>query len=932
MSQKVIDIKGARVHNLKNLSVKIPHGKMTVITGISGSGKSSLAFDTLYAEGQRRYIESLSSYARQFLGKLDKPEADYIKGVAPAIAIQQKVISSNPRSTVGTTTEIYDYLKILYARGGTTYSPVSGEIVKSDSVGDVLTAISELDSESFTTIACPLKDIEKYGRDRILNLLKEQGFRRLIVGTDLVKIEDLLLNSTELDDSLLVIDRVSNDLDSEDNRARAGDSIAIAFAEGNGDCIIIPEIGERRFFSNRFERDGMEFQEPSPHFFTFNNPFGACKRCEGYGSIIGIDQKLVIPDKELSVYEGAVVAWNGERMAEYKDRFIRKAAKINFPIHRSIAELSEKELEILWHGDKGIDGIAGFFEYVESKAYKIQYRVMLSRYRGKSICPDCKGTRLRKDASYVKIVGKSIIDIVLLPIHEALAFFEDIQKDIGDDRLSKRILPEIINRLTFLNNVGLGYLTLNRASNSLSGGESQRINLATSLGSSLVGSMYILDEPSIGLHPRDTEKLIGVLHKLRDLGNTVIIVEHEEDIMRAADEILDIGPEAGIYGGSVVFQGNHSELLLEEDSLTAQYLNHKLSIPVPEQRRKWTNSLEIFGARQFNLKNIDVRFPLNTLTCVTGVSGSGKSTLVRELLVPLVRKELGIFGEAIGEHRSFKGDFKMLKALEFIDQNPIGKSSRSNPVTYVKAFDDIRELFSRQALSKMRAYKPGFFSFNVEGGRCEICEGEGEITVSMQFMADVHLTCETCNGSRYKSETLEVVYNGCTIADILNMDIQSAYTFFKDGTEKIEEKIAEKIEPLIRVGLGYLKLGQASSTLSGGEAQRIKLASFLAKGNNTPPTLFVFDEPTTGLHFHDIQKLIIAVNELINKGHSVVIIEHDPDVIKCADYVIDLGPDGGDLGGQLIFQGTPEDLVKIKESATGHYLKAKLQLKNNKLH
>lgn len=925
MSQKEIEIKGARVHNLKNLSVKIPHGQLTVITGISGSGKSSLAFDTLYAEGQRRYIESLSSYARQFLGKLDKPEADYIKGIAPAIAIQQKVITSNPRSTVGTTTEIYDYLKVFFARAGKTYSPISGEEVYKDSVGDVVNFIATLDPEAYTSIAAPLVNLERFGRERLLKLLREQGYRRIFVGGEYFRIEELEENKTDLKKAFLVIDRVQNDCSTDDNRARIGDSVSIAFTEGDSSCVLLSDDKIIKEFSTRFERDGMEFQEPNTHFFTFNNPYGACKKCEGYGSVIGIDPNLVIPNKEISVYEGAVLPWTGEVMGEYKDLFCSQASKVGFPIHRPISELNEEELKFLWEGDKKIDGINDFFAYVESKAYKIQYRVMLSRYRGKTICPDCKGTRLRKDASYVKIENKSIIDIVLLPIADALAFFQGLSDKIDDNRLTKRILPEIISRLEFLVAVGLGYLTLNRASNSLSGGESQRINLATSLGSSLVGSMYILDEPSIGLHPKDTDQLIQVLKRLRDIGNTVIIVEHEEEIMRAADQILDIGPEAGIYGGKVVFQGDHEQLMLAEESLTADYLTARKEIPVPTKRRKVKDKLEITGARQFNLKNIDVAFPLNMLVCVTGVSGSGKSTLVRELLVPLVRKELGLYGDSVGDFKQFKGDMKLLQHIEFVDQNPIGKSSRSNPVTYVKAFDDIRDLYSRQPLAKARGYKPGFFSFNVEGGRCEMCEGEGEITVGMQFMADVHLECETCNGTRYKSEALEVTYRDKSIADLLEMDIQDAIEFFATGDDRLEQKIVEKLTPLVNVGLGYLKMGQASSTLSGGEAQRIKLASFLIKGSSGPSTLFVFDEPTTGLHFHDIHKLIIALNELINKGHSVVVIEHDMDVIKCADYVIDLGPEGGNKGGNLVFAGTPEDLIKQEESATGRYLKAKLK-------
>ena len=925
MKQQYIDIKGTRVHNLKSLDVKIPHGKLTVVTGISGSGKSSLAFDTLYAEGQRRYIESLSSYARQFLGRLNKPEADYIKGIAPAIAIQQKVISNNPRSTVGTTTEIYDYLKIFFSKAGKTFSPISGEEVKKHSVTDVVDAINERKKESTVVIAAPLKGFERYGAERQLEILKEQGYLRVFLHNTYYLIADIVQDHPEdIERALLVIDRIRVDKDNEENIARCSDSAGLAFIEGDGECILIDEDLSLHHFSSRFELDGMSFQEPNEHFFTFNNPFGACKKCEGFGMVIGIDKNLVIPDKEQSVYEGAVLPWHGEKMSRYKDRFIDQASEHGFPIHRPIAELTDEELDLLWNGKKGVKGINDFFSFVESKAYKIQYRVMLSRYRGRTECSDCKGTRLRKDASFVKINGKSIIDIVLMPISDCLNFFRELKEVIEDNQLSKRILPEITNRLSFLEDVGLGYLTLNRASNSLSGGESQRINLATSLGSSLVGSMYILDEPSIGLHPKDTEKLISVLKRLRDLGNTVIIVEHEEDIMKAADELLDIGPMAGVYGGEVVFQGNHKKLLKAKGSLTADYLNEKAVIPVPERRRKSNNKLSIKGARQHNLKNVDVDFPLHSLVCVTGVSGSGKSTLVTDILVPAVKKKLGIYGDQIGEHRSFEGSMSHVQALEFVDQNPIGKSSRSNPVTYVKAYDDIRALFAKQPLAKARNYKPGLFSFNVEGGRCEVCEGEGEITVSMQFMADVHLTCEACNGTRFKSETLDITYRDKTIADLLAMDIQSAFEFFEESDDRMDKKISDKLRPLIKVGLGYLKMGQASSTLSGGEAQRIKLASFLAKGKNNPPTLFVFDEPTTGLHFHDVNKLIIALNELIDSGHSVIVIEHNLDVIKCADHVIDLGPEGGDKGGHLVFTGTPEELVSHPESLTGQFLKEKL--------
>ena len=925
LKQKSIEIKGARVHNLKNIDVKIPHGKFTVITGLSGSGKSSLAFDTLFAEGQRRYIESLSSYARQFLGKLNKPEADYIKGIAPAIAIEQKVTSNNPRSTVGTATEIYDYLKVLFSRIGKTISPISGNQVKKHDVSDVVDHLRKQKKGAKCLILAPLDGFEKYGPQRRLEILKQQGYVRLFIDGLTYLIEDLIKDSpNEIKNALLVIDRVTVDFSDNDNVSRYGDSISLAFVEGHGDCVIHILKSEKNFhFSNRFELDGIEFQEPSEHFFTFNNPYGACDKCEGFGQVIGVDPNLVIPNKQMSLFEGAIVPWKGDKMSKYRDNFIDKAD--DFPIHRPIADLTGEQLDLLWNGSKSIKGINQFFKFVESKSYKIQYRVMLSRYRGKTFCPDCRGTRLRKDANYVKIEGKSITDIVLMPIEENISFFKNIKPGKHDFQITKRILPEIFSRLNFLNEVGLGYLTLNRPSSSLSGGESQRIHLATSLGSSLVGSMYILDEPSIGLHPKDTTRLIKVLHALRDIGNTVIVVEHEEDIMQAADEILDIGPMAGVYGGEIVFQGTHKKLISAKNSLTADYLTGKKEISIPKRRRTSKNKLRITGALQNNLKNIDVNFPLHNLVCVTGVSGSGKSTLVREILLPAVRKELEIYGDKQGDFGSFTGDMQHVRAIEFVDQNPIGKSSRSNPITYVKAFDDIRDLYSRQPLAKVRGYKPGFFSFNVDGGRCEVCEGEGEITVGMQFMADVHLTCEQCGGSRYKAETLEIEYRGKSIADLLQMDIQTAYEFFNEGKEKIEQKISAKIEPLVKVGLGYLKLGQASSTLSGGEAQRIKLASFLSKGISSAPTLFIFDEPTTGLHFHDVNKLIIAFNELINSGHSIIVIEHNLDVIKCADHVIDLGPEGGTKGGTLVFAGTPEELANCNESFTGQFLKEKLQ-------
>lgn len=926
MAQQYIQIKGARVHNLKNLSVDIPHGKLTVITGLSGSGKSSLAFDTLYAEGQRRYVESLSSYARQFLGKLDKPETDYIKGIAPAIAIEQKVTSTNPRSTVGTSTEIYDYLKLLFARAGKTYSPISGNIVKKHTVSDGIDFLSSLSIGTKCYILAPIPSFEKYGVERQLNLLRDQGYARILIHHEVFELDEDLKSHPEIKHAKLILDRIKVQESSEESLARLADSISLAFLEGNGTCeIYLVDEQKTIHFNNRFELDGMEFVEPSEHFFAFNNPFGACKTCEGFGSVIGIDPKLVIPDPSLSVYEGAVAPWKGETMSEYQKELIFNAAKFDFPIHRPILDLTQKELDLLWNGNKYFTGINPFFKFIESQTYKIQYRVLLSRYRGKTECPDCKGTRLRKDANYVQVGGKTITDCVLSPIDELYTFFSNLELDQFDKQISKRLLPEITSRLQFLCDVGLGYLTLNRQSNSLSGGESQRINLATSLGSSLVGSMYILDEPSIGLHPRDTARLIKVLKKLRDLGNTVIVVEHEEEIMKAADELLDIGPMAGRFGGELVFQGPHEALVHQTKSLTADYLTGKRKIEIPTRRRKSKNKIELIGARQHNLKNIDVAFPLNSLVCVTGVSGSGKSTLVKDILYPAIRKELGQFGDFQGEFKKLAGDLKLVKAIEMIDQNPIGKSSRSNPVTYVKAFDDIRDLFARQPLAKARGYKPGFFSFNVEGGRCEMCEGEGYVTVGMQFMADVHLVCESCNGSRFKQETLEVEYRGKSISDILEMDIQSALQFFKESTDKGIDKIVSKIQPLEDVGLGYLSMGQSSSTLSGGEAQRVKLASFLSKGDSSQATLFIFDEPTTGLHFYDIEKLLIALNRLVDAGNSVIVIEHNTEVIKTADWIIDIGPEGGKNGGNVQFVGTPEDLIKQENNYTATYLKSKLQ-------
>ncbi len=966
-SKEYIIIKGARVHNLKNVDVAIPRNKLVVITGLSGSGKSSLAFDTLYAEGQRRYVESLSSYARQFLGRIDKPEVDYIKGISPAIAIEQKVNSRNPRSTVGTSTEIYDYLKLLYARIGKTYSPVSGNQVKRNTVQDVAESINSLPEGTKILILAPLKkQTGKTIKDQ-LGLLLQQGFTRIQYQNAIHKIDEFLetISQKKLENEQIniVIDRITVKLGDEDNDSRISDSVQTAFYEGSGECSISPlnlistreeakveaevevlnkkikqtpmsleKIGLRSF-SNRFELDGITFEEPSVHFFSFNNPVGACKNCEGFGTVIGIDEDLVIPNKNLSVYEDAIVCWKGEKMSEWKNVLVMNAHKFDFPIHRPYYDLTAKERKLIWSGNKHFEGLTSFFKHIEEQAYKIQYRVMLSRYRGKTICPECNGTRLRKDASYVKISGLSINEIVLMPIKESLEFFKHIELSSYDTEVAKRILVEITNRLQFLDDVGLGYLTLNRLSNTLSGGESQRINLATSLGSSLVGSMYILDEPSIGLHSRDTARLIKVLYSLRNIGNTVIVVEHDEEIMRAADQIIDIGPLAGTHGGELVFQGNHKELETEEKSLTALYLTGKEKIEVPKQRRKWNNFIEIKGARENNLKGFDVRFPLNVMTVITGVSGSGKTSLVKRVLYPALKKIFGGFAEQTGSFDKLGGNLKSISAIEMIDQNPIGKSSRSNPVTYVKAYDEIRALFAEQPLAKNRGYKPSHFSFNVDGGRCEVCEGEGEVQIEMQFMADIHLVCEACNGKRFKQDILEITYNPSSftdpknISDILNMTVDDAIYFF-DSPQRptnLEKKIVQKLKPLADVGLGYVHLGQPSSTLSGGEAQRIKLASFLGIGQNSgTPTLFIFDEPTTGLHFHDISKLLFAFDALIKQGHSLIIIEHNAEIIKCADWVIDLGPEGGTDGGNIVFEGLPEDLIKCKKSYTGIYLKDKL--------
>ncbi|WP_299126188.1 excinuclease ABC subunit UvrA [uncultured Winogradskyella sp.] len=916
-----IIIKGAKLHNLKNIDVVIPRNKLVVITGLSGSGKSSLAFDTLYAEGQRRYVESLSSYARQFLGRLNKPKVDYIKGIAPAIAIEQKVNSTNPRSTVGTTTEIYDYLKLLFARIGKTYSPISGNEVKKHTVTDVIKYISKFEEGAKLLLLSPIILEEGRTIENKLQTLQQQGYARIKVKDDVLRIDDALKTKIKSDKNLfLVVDRIvfKND---EDFLNRLADAVGTAFYEGVGTCIIESLADKKQtLFNNKFELDGMSFLEPNSHLFSFNNPYGACPKCEGYGDVIGIDDDLVVPNTALSVYENAIFPWRGESMSWYRDQLVNNSHKFDFPIHKPYFELSDSHKALIWKGNQYFEGLDGFFAELESKAYKIQNRVMLSRYRGKTKCNICKGKRLRVEASYVKIDDATITDLVDLPLDELKVFFSKLELNAYDTKIAKRLLTEINTRLEFLSNVGLNYLTLNRKSNTLSGGESQRINLATSLGSSLVGSMYILDEPSIGLHPKDTERLIDVLKSLRDLGNTVIVVEHDEDIMKAADAIIDIGPEAGTFGGEVVAVGDFKDILVS-DTLTAKYLNGLLEIEVPKKRRTSKYQIEIVGARENNLKNIDVTFPLEMLTVITGVSGSGKSTLVKKILYPAIQKKLTGFSDKIGQVTEMKGNHSIVQHVEFVDQNPIGRSSRSNPVTYIKAYDDIRALFSSQKLSKIRNYAAKHFSFNVDGGRCETCKGEGEVTIEMQFMADVHLTCDTCGGKRFKKEVLEVKFEGKSIDDVLNMTIDDAIDFFK--THK-QTKVQGKLQPLQDVGLGYVTLGQSSSTLSGGEAQRIKLATFLGKGSKNNNALFIFDEPTTGLHFHDIKKLLKSFQALISKGHSIIVIEHNIDLIKCADYVIDLGPEGGKHGGQLVATGTPEEIARNKNSVTGKYLQEKL--------
>jgi excinuclease ABC subunit A len=920
-----IVIKGAKVHNLKNVDVAIPRNKFVVITGLSGSGKSSLAFDTLFAEGQRRYVESLSSYARQFLGKIEKPDVDHIYGIAPAIAIEQKVNTVNKRSTVGTSTEIYDYLKLLFSRIGITYSPISGVAVKRDRPDSIVEQINEFENGTKVILLAEIVFDNLTVKEQV-ELLVKQGFSRVWLDNKVVRLEKIDIKTFKGKSLDLLIDRFVLS-DDADNISRMYDSVETAFFEGKGECkvvIVANDINKDISFNNRFEADGIEFHEPNAHFFSFNNPVGACKTCEGYGSVIGIDADLVIPNKNLSVYDNAIVCWKGEKMKVWKDELVMSASKFDFPIHKPFYELTDEQQELVWAGNKHFKGINKFFKKLEAKSYKIQYRVMLSRYRGKTLCGDCRGTRLRKDANYVKIAGKSITDIVLSPVNELGQFFENLKLDQNQSKIASRLLIEIKNRIQYLNNVGLGYLTLNRLSSTLSGGESQRINLATSLGSSLVGSMYILDEPSIGLHSKDTERLIKVLKELQQLGNSVIVVEHDDDIIKAADEIIDMGPEAGNLGGEIVFQGNYSELIKSNASLTSKYFNGIEKIEIPTKRRNWKKRIFIEGARENNLKGVNVEFPLQTLTVITGVSGSGKSSLVKNCLLPSLKKMFDGYAEQSGVIDKIGGDIDSIKGVEFINQNPIGKSSRSNPVTYVKAYDEIRSLYASQGLAKARGYKPGHFSFNTDGGRCDTCKGEGETTVEMQFMADIHLTCDECKGKRFKEEVLEIKSNGVNIADLLAMTIDEAITFFQLSEGRIEKRIIEKLLPLQEVGLGYVHMGQSSSTLSGGEAQRVKLASFLTKKDSAPNLLFIFDEPTTGLHFHDIKKLLKAFEALIAQGHSVIVIEHNLDVVKCADWVIDLGPGGGVDGGNLVFEGTPEDLIKVKQSYTGQYLKEKL--------
>ena len=928
MNNKKIIIKGARVNNLKNINVDIPRGKLVVVTGLSGSGKSSLAFDTLYAEGQRRYVESLSSYARQFLGKLAKPDCDFIKGLPPAIAIEQKVTTRNSRSTVGTSTEIYDYLRMLFARIGKTYSPISGQLVKKHTSTDVINAINSYPIGTRIALLANLQLPADRDFATHLSILLKGGYSRLEHDGKFVAITDIIADAANLDyhQYRLLIDRLAVSRSREDDM-RMLDSLSTAFFEGRDECVVMVWQSNGTVqtleFSKRFEADGISFQEPTDLMFNFNNPVGACPMCEGFGKVTGIDENLVVPNKALSIYDDAVACWRGKIMSEWKDQFIRRAVPMGFPIHTPYNKLTDEQRHLLWHGDKYTHGIDEFFKFVQSKSYSIQYRVMLARYRGKTICPECNGTRLKKDAQYVKIHGKTISDLVKTPVSKLLEWFNALSLDETDTIIAQRLKTEITNRLSFLNEVGLGYLTLDRVSSTLSGGESQRISLTTSLGSSLVGSLYILDEPSIGLHSRDTARLINVLKMLRDIGNTVVVVEHDEDIIRAADYLIDIGPDAGRLGGEVVYVGEYSPDAKADRSYTLRYLSGELSIPVPAIRRKWNRYIEVKGASENNLKDIDVKFPLGVITVVTGVSGSGKSTLVNQILYRALARRLDINVDAPGAFISIDGDINNVGGIDYVDQNPIGKSSRSNPATYLKAFDEIRHLFAEQQLAKQMGYNAGYFSFNAPGGRCEDCKGEGSITIEMQFMADITLECESCHGKRYSANALEVEYRGKNIYDVLNMTVNQAIEFFCEKDGATERRIVKRLKPLQDVGLGYIKLGQSSSSLSGGENQRVKLAYYLCDDRKVP-TLFIFDEPTTGLHFHDISTLMKSFNQLIEHGHSIIIIEHNIDVIKCADYVIDMGPEGGDKGGNVVATGTPEDIANCPESYTGHFIAEKL--------
>ena len=926
VQSKNIEVKGARVHNLKDIDVVIPRNSFVVVTGLSGSGKSSLAFDTIYAEGQRRYVESLSSYARQFLGRMNKPEVDYINGLPPAIAIEQKVNTRNPRSTVGTSTEVYDYLKLLYARIGRTFSPISGEEVRKHTVTDVVSFIGSLPMEKKVIILSPYADFDKLDADQLLTDLKHLGIGRVEIDSEVYKTKELEEKQiTKAKEFFVVIDRISVQTD-EDSLSRYADSVQEAFRLGDGNCVIQIEENDSyqsHAFSNLFEKDGIAFEEPSVHMFSFNNPLGACPKCEGYGKVIGIDEDLVIPDKNKSIYEEAIVCWKGEKMQEWKNELVYSAEKFDFPIHKPVYQLTSEQRKLLWTGNAYFSGLDRFFQMLEENKYKIQYRVMLSRYRGRTVCPECHGRRLKEAAGFVKINNYSLTDLVDMPVERLKDAFDNFQFNEYEHKVAKRLIVEITNRLDYLCDVGLGYLTLNRLSSTLSGGESQRINLATILGSSLVGSLYVLDEPSIGLHPRDTHRLVKVLKQLQDTGNTILLVEHEEEIIRAADEIIDIGPGAGRLGGEIVYSGPYNELTKATNGFTANYITGKKEIALPGKRRKWNNAIEVLGAYENNLKGVDVKIPLNIMTVVTGVSGSGKSSLIKGILFPAISKIVNGYGEKSGKYSRLSGDVDTVTHVEFVDQNPIGKSSRSNPVTYLKAYDEIRKLFSSQQYAKYNGYKPAHFSFNVEGGRCEECQGEGTIKVEMQFMADIVLTCETCQGKRFKEDILEVKYNDKNIFDVLEMTVNEAIEFFSKKKTGTEKKIADKMQPLADVGLGYVKLGQSSSTLSGGESQRVKLASFLSHEKSTP-TLFIFDEPTTGLHFHDIKKLLHAFNALIEKGHSIVIIEHNLEVIKSADWIIDLGPEGGEDGGHVVFEGTPEKIVDEKRSYTGKFLREKV--------